>query len=437
MKKLILFELIILFLATTFESDNPPGWFQQTLPVNDQINDIFFLDSLTGWVVTDGRTSTNDTGYIMKTTDGGNIWAVQYNQPMRLSIAQFFDLNTGYVGGGSGSGTGRVFKTTNSGNSWNQVSGSTGLGDLDDMFFINVDTGWVCDKETFGGLIKTTNGCATWQLQLNDTFRPSKLFFISKDTGWVLTSDPMNKVYRTNNGGINWNLSFIFGNNANARDIFFSNKDTGWVTRSQQSTISGISKTTDGGFNWVTQIDPDPFGSGLEGIYFIDNNTGYIATGFDKVIKTTNGGLNWFMQNGPSGSYRRVQFVDTQTGWAGGGILIHTTDGGGPPIGILYTGTVATKYRLDQNFPNPFNPTTIIFFELFEKSTVELKVFNILGEEVAEMVDDDHFTAGVYQFGFDASKEDLPSGVYFYRLIAKSEASDKVFIDTKKMILLK
>ncbi|MCI0450132.1 MAG: hypothetical protein L0Y79_10190, partial [Chlorobi bacterium] len=54
MKRLLFFELLVLFLATTFESDSPPGWFQQTLPVSDVINDIFFLDSLTGWVVTQG-----------------------------------------------------------------------------------------------------------------------------------------------------------------------------------------------------------------------------------------------------------------------------------------------------------------------------------------------------------------------------------------------
>ena len=71
MKKLILLELAFLFLATTFSSNPPPpGWYQQTLPVNDFVNDIFFLDSLNGWVVT-------PNGYIMNTQNGGNNWTIQ------------------------------------------------------------------------------------------------------------------------------------------------------------------------------------------------------------------------------------------------------------------------------------------------------------------------------------------------------------------------
>ncbi|MCI0449480.1 MAG: hypothetical protein L0Y79_06805, partial [Chlorobi bacterium] len=166
MKRLILFELLVLFLATTFESDSPPGWFQQSIPVSDIINDIFFLDSLTGWVVTDGRTSTNDTGYIMKTTDGGNNWVIQYNQPMKLNVIQFLDNSTGYAGGGSGSGTGRIFKTTNGGTNWvNIISFVTQFTDL---FFVNKDTGWVCDDAgVFGGLFKTMNGGLNWFQQMS------------------------------------------------------------------------------------------------------------------------------------------------------------------------------------------------------------------------------------------------------------------------------
>jgi hypothetical protein len=202
MKRLILFELILLFLATTFQSDSP-GWVQQTLPVNKFVNDIFFLDSLNGWVVTDGRTNTNDTGYIFKTTNGGNNWIIQYNQPMKLVAVQFLNINTGYVAGGTGSGTAYVFKTTNSGVNWFSTPGNLlGLGNLSDLFFVNKDTGWVCDPETFGGLAKTVNGGNSWSLELNDTYTPAKLFFLNPDTGWALCQT--NKIYRTTNSGGNW-----------------------------------------------------------------------------------------------------------------------------------------------------------------------------------------------------------------------------------------
>jgi len=86
------------------------------------------------------------------------------------------------------------------------------------------------------------------------------------------------------------------------------------------------------------------------------------------------------------------------------------------------------KFDLIQNFPNPFNPTTTIYYRIPEKSTVSLKVFNLLGSEVISLVNEEK-SAGSYQVEFSAVN--LPSGIYFYRLQAGSS------IETKKMILLK
>ncbi len=86
------------------------------------------------------------------------------------------------------------------------------------------------------------------------------------------------------------------------------------------------------------------------------------------------------------------------------------------------------KYKLYQNFPNPFNPSTEIRYTIPEGSFVSLKIFNILGEEVVSLVDA-YQTAGSYRKIFDASK--LNSGIYIYKL-----QTDK-FTDVKKMLLLK
>jgi hypothetical protein len=89
---------------------------------------------------------------------------------------------------------------------------------------------------------------------------------------------------------------------------------------------------------------------------------------------------------------------------------------------------IANNYRLEQNFPNPFNPVTSIQYVINSSEFVTLKVVDILGREVATLVNEQK-PAGVYQILFDASA--LTSGVYFYKLQAGS------FIDTRKMILLK
>lgn len=86
------------------------------------------------------------------------------------------------------------------------------------------------------------------------------------------------------------------------------------------------------------------------------------------------------------------------------------------------------NFSLKQNYPNPFNPTTAISFQLPVVSFVTLKVFDILGREVATLVNDKK-SAGDYKVEFDAS--DLSSGVYFYRLTTGN------FSSTKKLIVLK
>ena len=89
---------------------------------------------------------------------------------------------------------------------------------------------------------------------------------------------------------------------------------------------------------------------------------------------------------------------------------------------------VPMAYELGQNYPNPFNPSTTIRFSIPEAGLVTLKVYNLLGEEVATLLNSEQ-TSGVYEASFDASK--LSSGIYFYTLDAKN------FTSTKKMVLLK
>ena len=92
------------------------------------------------------------------------------------------------------------------------------------------------------------------------------------------------------------------------------------------------------------------------------------------------------------------------------------------------TNSIPFSYKLLQNYPNPFNPTTTIKYNLPDDSQVQIKVFDILGRQVVDLVNEAK-VAGVYEINFDASS--LASGIYLYRIQAGS------FVDTKKMILLK
>ena len=100
------------------------------------------------------------------------------------------------------------------------------------------------------------------------------------------------------------------------------------------------------------------------------------------------------------------------------------------PLGINNRKTVPDKYSLGQNYPNPFNPSTVITYQLPIASYVTLKVYDVLGNEVASLVNE-YQNAGIYNSQFSILHSQLTSGVYFYRLQAGS------FTETKKLILLK
>ncbi|MCC7095312.1 MAG: T9SS type A sorting domain-containing protein [Ignavibacteriaceae bacterium] len=106
---------------------------------------------------------------------------------------------------------------------------------------------------------------------------------------------------------------------------------------------------------------------------------------------------------------------------------------------------MATEFRLEQNYPNPFNPNTVISYQLPVISNVTLKVYDILGNEIATLVNEEK-PAGTYEVEFNSHSglsgiRDLPSGIYFYQLLVSAGRSPDgkagSFVQTKKMVLLK
>jgi hypothetical protein len=90
--------------------------------------------------------------------------------------------------------------------------------------------------------------------------------------------------------------------------------------------------------------------------------------------------------------------------------------------------TIPNEFSLGQNYPNPFNPLTTIEFDLPQSGYVTLKVYNLLGKEVASLVSGE-LTAGIYRVNWNAN--DAASGIYYYRL-----QSGK-FVGAKRLVLLK
>jgi len=117
--------------------------------------------------------------------------------------------------------------------------------------------------------------------------------------------------------------------------------------------------------------------------------------------------------------------------------FVGASAGASPPTNPEFpAGVMPARLVLYQNFPNPFNPITRISFALPEPSMVRLSVFNVLGQKVATPVDGE-LGAGYHSTEWSATQNGaaLPSGLYFYRLDARSAVTGKEFIETRHMLL--
>ena len=128
---------------------------------------------------------------------------------------------------------------------------------------------------------------------------------------------------------------------------------------------------------------------------------------------------NSYAQNGLKYSSVKVDGIRVGTTWATSKLNTSVKN---------ISSEIPDAYKLFQNYPNPFNPSTIIKFQILESRFVSLKVFDILGKEIATLVNET-LQPGVYETSFSIDR--LESGVYFYRLNAGN------YNETKKMILMK
>ncbi len=135
-----------------------------------------------------------------------------------------------------------------------------------------------------------------------------------------------------------------------------------------------------------------------------------------------------------------VELQDPDGSWAGGSIgdpnlVSNPGDANSVPPGVTDVEDLAelpSQYKLEQNYPNPFNPSTTINFAITNPEQVSLRIYNNLGQQVAELVNQ-FLPSGSYTVNFDALSDagNISSGFYFYNLTTPS------FSQTKKMILLK
>jgi photosystem II stability/assembly factor-like uncharacterized protein len=422
-------------------------WHQQTSGTSRNLNDVFFSNVNNGIAI-------GDSGTIIRTMNSGTSWeSIQTEVLSNLVSMCFIDANNGWIVGNGGTiqgwstdDTSRILHTTDGGANWT-VQITVPLSCLWDVFFIDQSTGYAVGGDLGGWwfyslILRTTNGGMTWTQQTNDTIAHlAKSDFVDNNTGWVIsctTSECNHKIYKSTNGGTTWFRQEIyqFWWREFYRDLAFCNAQTGIAVGRYNTGWGGgggvIAQTTNGGDVWGVSYFPPP--GGFRDVAFV-NDDNMVVLGEDSLDDVYYwkrlGDLAWTPRpTGIAHHSNRFCFIDSSTGWAVGdnGTIIHTTNGGVTFVEGEKPSGVPDNFSLSQNYPNPFNPITTIRYALPHTSFVTLSVFNLLGQRVSQLVNEQQ-QAGYHDVVFRG--DELAIGVYFYRIQVGN------FVASKKLLLLK
>lgn len=456
----------------------------QANPMMGNLVSIFFFDTQKGWAVS----SLNQA--IIYTTDGGNTWSLPAGTTVQY-VWQLKQAGSGNIGNGFclhpankngifiAMGT-QVYRSLDKGETWTLIA-TVPLGSQAHSFYVNpLDTnqmlvsmnssgGRVLKSTNYGVnwvttwgpgtltsygmplemdennpnicylgpdnsvMLKSTDFGSTWNNWSTFTFRSPCDLIVLKNfpnimyVGDGTTGSGAGEFLKSTNGGVNWTsihtvsgseIPMISVNYADPNLAYHTCWSSGgfWKTTNEWSTFSMINPT---GNLWGTDIAKD---DPTAVAFVVYGSTAYTST---------NSGDNFTSSNTGSSPNAGVLYYDKGNLFSqqGGGVCkmktIYSIITANTPV----SSEIPAVFSLNQNYPNPFNPVTKIEYSVSRSSNIQIKVYDVLGNEVKSVVNN-YSAPGKYSISFDASN--LSSGIYFYSMF-----SDGQRIDTRKMMLIK
>ena len=421
----------MIVLTSVFGQDTGT-WERLSSPTSNNLRKLYFSDALNGW-------AAGQLGTIINTNDGGENWSIQ-NSGVTTPIVDIYFLNKNLgwaltINNSPPFGT-IILKTTNGGTDWLLTDFPASNKFMNTLFFIDEQTGWVGGS----GIFRTTDGGTTWIESAIDSGVVSNLpvlnfNFLNSQFGFACGGfiDLAGVVWRTTDAGVNWTSTGISPDQI--FDLFILDSLNVVTLSGDPERIYGIGliRTTDGGVNW--NFDELPLFGLSFALDFRNDSCGWSASG-SKFLFTSDQGNTWSEIDTPdSSSVFDLQFVNEQTAFAcgqNGAVLRYNYK----PTNVDTIVITPNDFTLYQNYPNPFNPGTTISWQSPVGSWQTLKVYDLLGREVAILVNE-YKPAGSYEVKFDASS--LSSGIYFYQLRASDPlaGSGQGFVESKKFLLMK
>jgi photosystem II stability/assembly factor-like uncharacterized protein len=384
-------------------TNNGTNWFKSTGGLKaEKINGVY---SSNGYLFAAG-----DADGFFRSNDHGDTWTeINNGLPADAGYYCFARVGTDLLGGTASSS---LFRSSDNGDNW--TLSNTGFGLTNTFAF------WVEGNTVYStglpGVAKSTDGGLIWVSLPAGYLSYEAGLDIWKDGSNILTGSNLANHRSTDEGG-SWSA-------ATGAVSAFTQIDSTLFS----ATATGVKKSTDHGATW-TATAALPFTVSSQSLTAKGDDL-FVGTN-DGVYRSTDKGGTWTAINqGWASKYTVYKITyDDQYLYAG------TTNRSvwRRPLSEItavkeVSKSIPMNFELEQNYPNPFNPTTQFQFAISKLQMVTVKIYDVLGREVATLVNEE-LHPGTYQAKWDASGQ--PSGVYYYRLQAGS------FSEMKKMVLMK
>jgi len=421
--------IILLFSLVCAKSFAQTLWKQVLLPESSQqYRFIDFADSLNGWVF-------SDSGAYARTADGGKNWEGGFLAlPSTVTQIKSFLNNTCWVVSGPYHTNHDVFYTTN-GKDWQQLTipdtivrwGSSGI-----VGFSTPACIWFPSPS---GVFVSSDMGSTWTLKISGWWDNNIEFADSLD-GYVtseiedFTGGMTDISFGTTDGGVHWDTLFY----PHPRGVFkFYNSSDGFclltsIGMEGYPTYYYLSATFD---SWKTSRDIllSNYWYQILGCLVYPNGKQFLLTDQNRIRAYSLDSTKYIISADTVGApILAFESISENYNWilASGNQLFQSID---IPTRVYdLRRTTPSDIQLDANFPNPFNGSTVISFQLPKAAVVRLSIFDCLGREISILLNGLE-SAGRHSVSFNALN--LPSGVYFYRFVVGSYST------AKKMLLLK
>jgi photosystem II stability/assembly factor-like uncharacterized protein len=404
-----------LFLATfggVFRStDGGITWAFSSAGIRDAIYVYEIVTNATGRLF-----AATGSGGIFQSADTGVTWT-----PANLGLqSAWYSIGAAPNGTLFCDGYPGVSRSTDNGVSWRPVL-TTNADVYSYTFYQNLTFAGAYGR----GVFRSSNGGTNWVL-LDSGLTNKSILSLAVDSAGILFAGTYDGVFRSIDSGRTWtHLNMGFANLQISSILALS--DSTVLAAERQGY--GIFRSSNSGNSW------SPVNTGLTElrVYSLQSH------GLSIIAGTSNGGV--FISSDRGSSWTRTNLLPSSNssvyslsnhpsgyvlaGLSNGKIFRSTQ----PLTSVQSDKQVFSKsFSLEQSYPNPFNPVTSIRFSIPRKSDVNLKIYNMLGQEVANLISQE-LNAGTYTI--DWNPQGLPSGVYLYRLRAGS------FSSTRKLIYLR